>query len=350
MPSLDPPGGVIPETPAELTPTWLAAILTRHGFSAAVQSIELRPVAGALTSEVLRVIPRMQDETTGFAPPLVWKRSLDDATQRKPLKASYAAEVNFYRDVAPTLGVSVPRCFVAAYDDKSGAHALLLEDLAPGSAGDLQAGVSILEAESVVRELARLHAHRWRPIGPQHPPESFSDAPGLIERWASVGATFLEQHLDSNVTERTSRYVANVADQLSSLSAGPETFVHGDPHPANVIFPTVEGRRPHLIDWQGSGSGAALRDISRFLVLGLSPDERRTHEDGLLDVYVEELDSRGVKTDSAAIAQNYRTAAQLQWGWAVLFFRFESLWDSDIRATFPVLAQRAAAAFDDLSR
>lgn len=349
MPSLDPPGGVIPEMPEELTPTWLAAVLTRSGFSAAVQSIEFRPVAGALTSEVVRVVPRMQDETTGFAPGLIWKRSLATDEQRKPFRAGYATEVSFYRDVAPTMGVSVPRSFAAATDRASGAHVLLLEDLAPGAAGNLESGVTAVEAESTVRELARLHAHRWRPTGPSHPPESFSDARGLIERWAPVGATFLEQHVEGDVSERTNRYVDRAADRLSTLSAGPETFVHGNAHPANVILPTVAGRRPHLIDWQASASGAPLRDVARFLVLGLSTEDRRAHEDAMLDAYVEELGTRGVRADRASIAGHYSAAAQLQWGWAVLFFRFELLWDQDTRTAFQVLAQRAAVAFDDLS-
>lgn len=346
MPSLDPPGGVIPETPEELTPTWLAAILTRHGFSAAVQAIEFRPVPGALTSEVTRVIPRMQDETTGFAPPLIWKRSHDDPEARRTFRSGYAAEVSFYRDTAPELAVSIPRCLAAADDAETGAHILLLEDLA-GTPVDLQRGVTPAEAESTLRELARLHAHRWQAIGRERPPESFSNLRGLIERWARVADPFLQPHLEGDVAARSHRYAETVAELFSSLSAGPETFVHGDAQPTNVILPTREGARPRLIDWQGSGRGAPLRDVARFLVLALTTEDRRVHQDDLLEAYCDELGLRGVSTDPAAIARGFGIGAQLQWGRTVLLFRFEPRWDDALRAAVPVIAQRAAAAFDD---
>jgi aminoglycoside phosphotransferase (APT) family kinase protein len=348
MPSLDPPGGVIPTVPEELTATWLAAILTRHGFSAAIEAMEFRPFeANPLTSEMLRVVPRFQDETTGVTPPLLWKRSTDDLERRAAFSRGYAGEVAFYREVAPRVDVSVPRCFAAAYDEGSGAHVLLLEDLTPARQGDFVAGVPPERAEAVLRELARLHATQWSESVAPPSPERFTRLRAFVEEWAPSSTPFLTEHVDQRAAERTRRYADEVADLFAALAAGPQALTHGDAHAANVLFPDSADARPYLVDWQGSGVDAPLRDVTRFLQLGLTIEDRRAHEDELLAGYLAQLDALGARYDGAAAARDYRTASMLQWGWAVVFFRHEPLWDRDTRAAMPVLVQRAAAAFDD---
>jgi aminoglycoside phosphotransferase (APT) family kinase protein len=348
MPTLEPPGGVIPDGPDQLTATWLGVILTRHGFSAAIEAIEFRPLeVSPLTSEILRVVPRFQDETTGVAPPLLWKRSGADPERRAAFRRGYATEVEFYREIAPRMDISVPRCFAAAYDEASGAHVLLLEDLGPGGAGDFLAGVPPDRAEAVLRELARLHAARWTQSVARQPADSFARLKPFVEEYASVSNVFLTEHVDDRVASRTHRYADEVANLFSVLSAGPQALTHGDAHAANVIFPTSAGARPYLIDWQGCRVDAPLRDVARFLQLGLTIEDRQAHEEELLSGYLAQLDALGVHYEAAAAARDYRTASMLQWGWAVVFFRHEPIWDRDTRAAMPTLVRRAAAAFDD---
>lgn len=348
MPSVDPPLGVIPTSPDEFTATWLAAILTRSGYSAAIESLEFPPIeVSALTSEIVRVVPRFQDETTGVAPALLWKRSVDDPEARQAFQRGYAQEVHFYREVAPTVKVAAPRCFAAGHDTESGAHVLLLEDMAPAAAGDFLEGVSPERAADVLRELAALHAARWTNTGNARPAEAFASLNALVERWAPVSEPFLSEHVDDRAVERTSRYATEVADIFASLSAGPQSLTHGDAHPGNVLFAPDEAARPVLVDWQGSHVDAPLRDVARFLVLGLTVEDRRAHEAALLDGYLANLDVHGVRYDRDAAALDYLNVLLLQWGWAVIFFRLESSWDPATRAAMPALVGRAAAAFDD---
>jgi len=347
MRSLDPPYGLIPESPDQLTPSWLAAIFTRHGFSAAIESIDFRPIEGnPLTSQMLRVVPRVQDETTGFAPPLIWKRSLDDPEARRSFRRGYAAEVAFYREQAPLLDVAIPRCFAAAHDDDSSAHLLLLEEI-HGTRGDHIEGVSPEQAEAVLRELAHLHAARWNHSSQRRPASDFIRLEALVAHWEPRSTPFLAEHVDDRSAERTQRYMGDVASLFSRLSAGPQTLTHGDVHPANVVFPDRTGGRPVLVDWQGSRIDAPMRDIARFLVLGLATEDRRTHEEALLAGYRARLEEHGIDYGSANAARDYQAALKLQWGWAVIFFRPEPIWDRDTRAAMPALARRAAAAFDD---
>jgi aminoglycoside phosphotransferase (APT) family kinase protein len=345
VPSLDPPNGVIPTRPEELTPEWLGPLFTRHGYSAAIEGVAFEPLgASALTSRLLRVVPRVQDETTGFAPPLIWKRSLEAGPGREAFRREYASEVAFYRDVAPTVRVSVPRCFAAAYDEASGEQVLLLAEVA-GSAGDLASGVTPEAAAAVLGELARLHAARWSD-GPAEPAPDFGRLGPLIEEHAAAATPFLTEHVDGLAAERTRRYASEVAELFGELAARPQALVHGDAHPGNVIFPPREGARPVLLDWQGSGIDAPMRDVGRLLVLGLTSEDRAAHQGELLDTYLEELASRGVHYERPTAERALRVASVLQWGWAVLFQRHAALWDAETRAAMPVLVRRAAAAFD----
>lgn len=353
MPSLDPPGGLIPERPDQLTPAWLATVFTRHGFSAAIESIDFRPIeGGGLTSELLRVVPRVHDETTGFAPPLIWKRSSADATARASFQRGYEAEVEFYRAIAPRSGVAVPRSFVAAYEERTGAHVLVLEDLSASMSSGLMREVAVEEAAAVLDELARLHASEWATSGALQAAEDFARLRPFVEEHAAAGRPYLSEHVDDRVRQRTRRYADEVAGYFAALSAGPQTRTHGDVHPDNVLLPhsgnaNSGDARPVLIDWQGSRIDAPMRDVARFLVLALTVEDRREHEDELLDHYLATLGHHGAHYDRDAAARDFRTASLLQWGWAVIFFRHEPIWDTGTREAMPSLVRRAAAAFDD---
>jgi hypothetical protein len=344
VPSLDPPGGFIPTTPEELTPEWLGPVLTRHGFSAAVESIEFVTLpATTQTSELLRVIPRFQDETTGFAPPLVWKRSASDPARRDAFKDGYAQEVAFYRDIAPRVPVSVPRCFVAAADPISGEHVLLLEDVGPDRRADLIEDVTAEDAAAVLAELAALHASTW---GTPPAADDFGRYRPFFEEDAAAGAAYLETVVEGDVRRRNAAYAPAVRRWWAELAAAPQTRIHGDAHARNIVLPRKPGR-PVLVDWQGWRTGAAARDVARLLVLGLPAARRREHERELLDGYVAALEARGAAADAGAVEREYRIASALQWGWAVTFVRHERVWDDDTRRAMPELARRAAAAFDD---
>jgi aminoglycoside/choline kinase family phosphotransferase len=295
---------------------------------------------------MLRVVPRFQDETTGVTPALLWKRSAEDQRRREAFERGYAAEVEFYREIAPRVDVSVPRCFAAAYEQETATHVLLLENLAPSAPGDFVQGISPDRAEIALREFARLHAARWT-----NGAASQGSAGELARHESSTSRStpYLTEHVDDRATERTRRYADEEAEHLAALAAGPQTFIHGDTHPANVIFPDSAAARPHLIDWQCSRVDAPLRDVARFLIVALSTEDRRAHEQELLSSYLDQLRANGANYDGPAAARDYRIASMLEWGWAVAFVRHQSIWDLDTRTTMPTIVKRIAAAFDDVT-
>ena len=61
-------------------------------------------------------------------------------------------------------------------------------------------------------------------------------------------------------------------------------MIHGDTHIGNLFF---DQGRTGFLDWGVIKASAPLRDVSYFLALALSIDDRRTHERELLRHYLE---------------------------------------------------------------
>ncbi|MEE8345734.1 MAG: hypothetical protein V3S20_00155, partial [Dehalococcoidia bacterium] len=73
----------------------------------------------------------------------------------------YEREVGFYQEIAATVDIRMPVCYLADIDLDSGDYVLLLEDLRPAEQGNQIAGCSLDEAMLAMDELAGLHAPRW---------------------------------------------------------------------------------------------------------------------------------------------------------------------------------------------
>ena len=72
---------------------------------------------------------------------------------------AFAREVAFYRDVAPSIEVRVPRVYYAVADEAG--KALVFEDLSHLRAGNQVAGMQHDEVLATVRQIARVHASFW---------------------------------------------------------------------------------------------------------------------------------------------------------------------------------------------
>src|SRR5262245_31786676 len=79
---------------------------------------------------------------------------------------SGAREARFYREVAPKLGIALPKLLGAFAD--AGRALLLLEDVAPARQGDAIVGATPIEAAGVGEAAATFHAAHWA-AGPKSP-------------------------------------------------------------------------------------------------------------------------------------------------------------------------------------
>ena len=74
----------------------------------------------------------------------------------------YEGEVRFYQEIAPTVGIRVPRLYWAGIESATGRFTLLLEDLsAAGEPGDMIAGGTPDQAARALAALVELQSPRW---------------------------------------------------------------------------------------------------------------------------------------------------------------------------------------------
>lgn len=304
----DTTGGDHELVPDFLTAEWLTGVM-----QAEVTTFTAKRIGDGLVGMNLRL-------TLEGAPSLprtvVAKLPSPDPTSRATGIAlrNYEREVMFYKHLADTLDIRVPRCHAADWDPATGDFVLLLEDLAPGAQGNQLTGCSVEQARTAVLELARMHGPRWndpllfghewlsRRTGPE-------DAAQLAGLWAMLVPGFMatySKYLDADQVELIEQFGARITEWVDGR--GDElTVTHGDYRLDNLMFATPEGGYPvATVDWQSPGHGPCTGDLSYFIGAGLVDDDRRAVERSLVEEYVEALGGYGVQVDIEQIWHHYR--------------------------------------------
>ena len=215
----------------------------------------------------------------------------------------YEREVRFYQEIAETVDIRIPACYLADIDLDTGDFVLLLEDLRPAVQGNQLDGCSLDEAMLAMDELAGLHAPRWGDptlaniawLGQYDDAQSAGMIrsayqglwPGFVAQYGSLlmpGALALGE-----------AFGASIGDWQRS-GAGPGCVTHGDYRLDNMLFGTERGGYPlATVDWQTVGHGLGMSDAAYFIGNGLRVADRRAHEMDLLKRYHDALSARGVE-------------------------------------------------------
>lgn len=130
--------------------------------------------------------------------------------------------------------------------------------------------------------LAELHARYWNETS---------------ERMKKVHAIEdkVVYFMDSLVARSWSKPARKILTQSWLLMNEPQTVVHGDSRIGNMMFPTENGGRYVLIDWQAVRKGKAIYDLAYFLVLSLQTEQLQQVEKQSLLTYYNHLVAKGVK-------------------------------------------------------
>ncbi|GAB1641609.1 phosphotransferase family protein [Krasilnikovia sp. MM14-A1259] len=177
----------------------------------------------------------------------------------------FRAEVRFYRDIAPVVGVRVPACLHAEVTPDG--TTLILEDLSSWRPG--------ADPMAHAQMLSRLHerwagqaAGRWpwlRPVG------AAADLVGELYD-ATWPALSIRADLPAGLCTLGARLVGRVPSAEQDVaSAGPLTLVHGDASAHNVR--TSPDGELALVDWEDVSAAPGVVDVAWLLLSSVDPSQ-----------------------------------------------------------------------------
>ena len=145
----------VPTHPDEVTPDWLGEVVGE-----AVAHVSWEPIGTGQVGDSVRFSLTHGDGSTST---LAAKFPAADPVSRgtAAMMGLYAKEVRFYREIAPTLDVRVPKVHAARISEDGGDFVLLFEDLGPARGGNQLASCGIEDARHAIRQAAAFHAPSW---------------------------------------------------------------------------------------------------------------------------------------------------------------------------------------------
>ncbi|TMB91781.1 MAG: DUF1679 domain-containing protein [Chloroflexi bacterium] len=249
-------------------------------------------IGRGMFGQVIRLRLTYSQRLPGDPVSLVLKTPAGSAGNRAQAIAfdMYTREACFYRELAPTLRLSVPRCYFARVDPDTGEAILVLEDLGRLQSGDQVGGLDASRARTAVTRLAAAHAQWWDAEALRR----FSWLPSLdspvmrrLERlYGRQWPAFIDAygaHLPAGSAQLGARVAGCVDEVLVRLSRPPATLVHGDFRADNLYFAARRDDDAVVVaDWQVVSRGRAAFDVAYLLCQSMTSDVRRRHEWALL--------------------------------------------------------------------
>ena len=295
----------MPQSAEEVTPAWLTVALRAGGTldaSSRVASVQTERigVGSGYVAQLLRL--RVAYDPPEAGPPSIVAKLPAAPEMQRSWWAGYVREWRFYRDLAGHVPLTTPRYLGGAVSEADRLAATLLEDLGDDAGAVRQEeGAALDLAEAVVDALARLHAAFWRQAPPSWLATNAEAAAESLASFTRVGASDLARYaagdppIPAGLLERAPRLHELVAAASLRLRSAPQTLVHGDVRPDNLLLPSADERDFVVIDWQGVAWNAGACDLAYFLGQSLEPALRREHERELLARYLGGLATGGVE-------------------------------------------------------
>lgn len=291
-----------PQTIAEITPAWIDEVLRSAGAigSERASAIETRPIGeGQGFLSTMAVVKVEYDPPTASGPTGVVVKLEPAAgkfrdTERE--NKAFAREVDFYRELAPTIDVRVPHVYYAVANDDG--MALVMEDLSRLRCGDQLRGMQHEEVLATVREIARVHAAFWETDRlaaiewlPDHD-QLWRE--GFEEHWPGFAAEY-GTRLGREELELGERVRANLDWLKQQIAGRPATLVHADLRADNLLFGEARSKDAVVVlDWQLATRSMAAIDPTRLLGGSEPAAQRDGHHLEVFTAWHEALLTHGV--------------------------------------------------------
>jgi hypothetical protein len=292
-------GVPFPRSLEDITPDWITRALAVNYPGTRINGMRFGTVIRGMATKAQLHLDYNEAGRTYALPGAMWvKAGLE--THSATLAATYRAEVNFFRELAPRLAVNCPNSYFQLLDEASGNGLVLLEDLTARnvSFGRQTEPLKPAAAARVLELQASYHARLWS--APELDQLRWLTPGGAI-REANVVDTFLGfwgvaekqprfEHVPSGLRDPARIRRALLRLQEIDDREG-QCVVHGDAHPGNLYF--ERDGRPGYLDWQTVMRGHWAFDVTYFLISALTVADRRAHERDLLKHYLGCLSRHG---------------------------------------------------------
>ncbi|MCP5029648.1 MAG: phosphotransferase [Actinomycetia bacterium] len=302
--------------------TWLTSALAEAGVAdgASVAAVEARSIGTGQVGENVRFTLTWSEDRPDLPGSVVGKFPSTSEVSLAAAAATetYVREVGFYRDLQAEVDIPTPHVFRIEEDLATNRFLLLMEDIRPAEQGDQLGGCDLAQAELAVDAAAGLHASTWA-RATELAELSWLDLPSAdaavqwFELYRALFDGFVERYADQLTDDQigVGRWIGEHLPPLweAALSV-PLCLAHHDFRLDNMLFGVGEGAPPlTVVDWQTARLGSGPADVAYFVGAGLLADDRRSHEQTLVDRYTEGLARRGVAVDHATIDLGYRVGA-----------------------------------------
>ena len=290
----------------------------------------------------------------GSGPATVFAKAESDAPGRRQIHArngNLFNEALLFRS-GIDLPIEHPFAYATIVDEAALDYLIVMEDLAVRGA-DLRDAMRPYSVEQVargLRGLARLHSRWWDGVAGEPTlswVQPFLPTAGWVRPMRKILPIGIERAGDALPGAVTQLGVDDLVEtwigSINSLTTGPQTLLHGDPHIGNTyLLPDGE---LGFLDWQVVRSGCWAHDVGYFLQSALTTADRQREEADLVEEYRSVLDVPIGELPTAEDAWlRYRASAAH--GLAVWLMTLPS--DVHAHERSLALVQRYAAAFAEL--
>ena len=278
----------IPERPDQIEAKWLEGALEDQFPGVRVASVTCSDVAQG-TNQNARI--QVEYKESSGAPRLFFAKLPPGGEPQRSLVLGSGMgrrEILFYRELTVDLPLRVPQAYVAEIDEVSQRFLLLIEDLEASGCDfpDPEQGVGLTLAQQAMDDLAALHEHFAR-LESETSPSPFIEPPLRTPEFAQGMLKHALGHrrekMNSAFADITELYLESPLDVHDAWEIGDSVVSHGDTHLTNLF---VENGRLGYFDWGCFSRAPAMRDVSYFICMALSIEDRQRSETELLKRYL----------------------------------------------------------------
>jgi hypothetical protein len=300
----------------QVRPEWLTLVLKEKNFiSSSVLSVDVEIIGAGvgLMAELAR-LHISYEKPENFPSTLVLKCAAQNDNRQIALVLDfYNREVDFYNYIGSASGIRVPQTYFGKVDEENYDQALLMEDLGSNPPPDQLIGASEDEAFSAINLISGMHAKYWDKVDKEdwmYEHMSEAEAIKLREMLYLPSLEVAFEKFDECFDDRTRKICKTVGERypefwFHGLSQS-ETLIHGDYRQDNFIY-QKDSSNAIVMDWQISGRGKGILDVTYFICQSLEPELRRQVEQEIIKQWVDNLSQSGVKNyDFETAYRDYR--------------------------------------------